>query len=209
MFILSSIFGVILGALGSFCVWFYLYRYLVPRIQFSSKISKIVRRGEPIYRVKFNNLAKRNVIDLNITACLHILGLFEAQPNNWKDIYVKLNLNYVPVLRTTTKGGLLANLYINHTNDFSRYPFPKYISEKYEQENLTLEDVFDIGKKVELTFIIMGYDSFSGARKMFESKIYEKRDIVESIFEQHSLDIKKSAPKENQVIGKNIGNQKT
>ena len=129
MFILSNILGVILGALGSFFVWYYLYRCLVPKIEFSNRISKIIRRDEPIYRVKFNNLAKRNVIDLSITASLNILGLFEAQPNNWKDVYVKLNLDYIPVLKTTTKGGLLANLHINYTEEFSRYPFPEKINQ--------------------------------------------------------------------------------
>ena len=191
MFILSNILGIVFGALGSFWVWYYLYRRLVPKIEFSNKISKIVRRGEPIYRVKFNNHAKRNVIDLSITASLNILGLFKAQPNNWKDIYVKLNLDYIPVLKTTTKGGLLANLHINHTEEFSRYPFPKKISEKYQKGVLTLEDVFEIGKVVELSFIIMGYDQFSGARKMFESKVYNKEDIEEEIFEPYSLKIKR------------------
>lgn len=192
MLILTNIIGFLLGAAGSFFVWAYLYRFIVPKIEFSDKISKIVRRGEPIYRVKFNNLSKRNVIDLSITASLHILGLFEGQPNNWKDIYVKLNLNYIPVLKTTTRGGLLANLYINHTDDFSRYPFPKDISEKYEEGSLTLEDIFEIGKKVELSFIIMGYDEFSGARKMFQSKVYCKDDIIDQIFEPYSLKIKKN-----------------
>jgi len=56
MFILSNILGIIFGVLGSFCVWYYLYRFLVPEIEFLNKISKIIRRGEPIYRVKFNNL---------------------------------------------------------------------------------------------------------------------------------------------------------
>ena len=191
MFILSNILGVILGALGSFFVWYYLYRCLVPKIEFSNRISKIIRRDEPIYRVKFNNLAKRNVIDLSITASLNILGLFEAQPNNWKDVYVKLNLDYIPVLKTTTKGGLLANLHINYTEEFSRYPFPKKINQKYAKGILTLEDVFEIGKVVELSFIIMGYDEFSGARKMFESKIYNKEDIMEGIFEPDTLKINK------------------
>ena len=190
MFILSNILGIIFGAFGSFCAWYYLYRFLVPKIEFSNKISKIVRRGEPIYRVKFNNLAKRNVIDLSVIASLNIQDLFDDQPNNWKDLYVKLNLNYIPILKTSTAGGLIANLYINHTEEFSRYPFPQDISDKYYNKMLSLEEIFDIGNKVELSFIIMGYDEFSGSRKMFESKIYNKEDIAEKLFEPNSLGFK-------------------
>jgi len=192
---LANLIGFIIGALGSFLVWLYLFRFVVPKIQFSERISKIVRSGEALYRIKFNNHSRRNVIDLSVVVHVNILGLFEDHPNNWKNVNVKLNVPSVPILKTSLKGGMVANMYINRTKEFSSYPFPKEVIEKYRLRKLTLEDLFEIGEKVNVRIHIMGYDEFSGARKMFLSKVYRKSDISILTFEPFSLDLKKENSK--------------
>ena len=53
----------------------------------------------------------------------------------------------------------------------------------------TLEELMNAGSDSTLQVIGFGYDSFSGTRKVFESKIYTINDIKLGKFDKNSLNI--------------------
>ncbi len=62
----NIIIGVATGLVSSFLVWWFLFHFLVPKINFSEKISKSIENDKPIYKFKFENAGSRKLIDLQI-----------------------------------------------------------------------------------------------------------------------------------------------
>ena len=46
-----------------------------------------------------------------------------------------------------------------------------------------------LGTRTEFQIMILGTDAFSGARKIFESKIFDKNDIVFGHFDKQGLEV--------------------
>lgn len=49
--------------------------------------------------------------------------------------------------------------------------------------------MFTLGVQAQLRVVIFGYDDFSGTRKIFESRLYDRRNIKAGLFFSDSLEV--------------------
>lgn len=190
--IISNLIGFLIGVTSSFLVWYYLFRVLVPRIVFSEKISKIKREDPPPkynYRIKFQNRGKRAIIDVDIKIKLRIKGLFKNRPSTWKEVSIPTSIEENPIIKPQKIGGQIVNFGIMDCDFFTSNLVEEEVRENFLKRTLSLEDILSLGSGTELHVIIGGYDEFSGARKIFVSKLYRKDDIVGGQFEKETLQI--------------------
>jgi len=181
---------LLLGLLGGFALsaifWWYLNHYMVPKISFSDEIAKRPSSLNPsgfMYRIKIKNTGKRRVIDLNVTVRIAIYELGLKKLWNWYDI--DISGKSVPMLG---KGmNRLIVLRPQETLDFGRSIFPNKIQNKLQSGELSLENVLELGSKSYIRLYIFGNDEFSGARKLFFSKKYTRRDIRTGIFKDLTI----------------------
>jgi len=129
---------------------------------------------------------------------LRIQGINKDFPNNWEIIYLptsSLEYNKVVIVRPTSKSGVRPILEIKpyECDYFQKNFFPEAIQTKSKNKELTLDDVMQLKPETKSEFQIMmlGTDEFSGARKFFESKIFDKNDIVYGSFDKNGLEVKR------------------
>ncbi len=195
--------GVAAGIATNFLVWWVLFHWLDPNIQFSPQLSGVPRarteldQSEYRYRVKLENSGRRRAIDIEIMARLRVKGL--RTPEIWNILYVPLRSNgevshRIPFM-DPAKAGVVANrkIVFLHLNSSETLPhwsiFPEEIREKAESRELLLEEILSIGSKGDLQFYAYAYDNFSGSRKLFVSKRYTVDDVGQGPFDQDALTI--------------------
>lgn len=98
------------------------------------------------------------------------------QKKLWTSVDIKLQTNRVPIL--TRGNNRIFNLLINETEDFIDSKFGDNINQKYKDGTLVLEDILSTGEKAHVRLFVFCYDSFSGSRKVFASKRYFQKDIL-------------------------------
>jgi hypothetical protein len=187
--------GLVTGGISSFIVWFIVYHVLVPRIEFSDCISKIAGHdGEPVYRIKFENSGRRPAIDIKINIRYGVKRTHNKH-HRWMVTYIPFSKDrreQIPFLNPLGKNqkGMreVIPLLINDTT-FEENTFPDKIRAQYELGKLTLEDLFSVGHEHGLQVFVFCYDSFSGTRKIFKSKVYTASDIKQGKFERNGLKI--------------------
>jgi hypothetical protein len=187
--------GLISGGVSSFIVWFIVYHVLVPRIEFSDHISKITGHdGEPVYRIKFENCGRRPAIDIRINIRYGVKRT-QNKHHRWIVTYIPFSKDrreQIPFLNPVDKNkkGMreVIPLLINDTT-FDENTFPEDIRERYEVGKLRLEDLFAEGHEHGIQVFVFCYDSFSGTRKIFKSKVYGLSDIRPGKFEKNSLKV--------------------
>lgn len=74
---------------------------------------------------------------------------------------------------------------------YEEHGFPDEAKARYELGKLTLEDLFSEEHEYGLQVFVFCYDSFSGTRKIFKSKVYKASDIKQGKFERNGLRIAK------------------
>jgi hypothetical protein len=202
-------FGFILGFAAGLTInllsWWILFRYIVPRIDFSSAISKL---PDPLgendrsgfrYRIKLQNGGRRGIIDVELAATLRIEGLAEGVNIEiiqipWSpDREKRAHIVRLPPAKPGIKAARVLRLFINSVEQFhTRQIYPENIRRKAEQRALTLEDLLALGTRAWLQISAFGYDEFSGARKLFVSKSYTLSDIKAGQFQLRGLDVVES-----------------
>jgi len=207
----DMILSTIIGMLSSYLVWYLIYKLLVPRIRFSDKISKmesIDSKSKYKYRIKLENSGYRDIIDINISAKFSIIGLNGKSYQNRNIVYLETSFDgYIPILRSLKTLNYflkkveknnsdnihktlrnLIRVYPNKKKEFSREYYPDYIKNKVKKEELTMEDIFNIGSDAFLEIIFSGTDSFSNSKKIYVKK-YTLKDIINKPFKTGSLSI--------------------
>jgi hypothetical protein len=194
--IIAIIISIPIGIACSIIAWWILFHKVVPQISFSDGISKTrLQDSDPgfCYRIKFENTGRRDIIDIQIHAYLRIVGLRSGKASGIKtSIEIFTSKEYVPKMRKNGKG-FIVRLYPERTESFERRAYPEHIKLKYREKSLTLEDIFSLGYEAKLKVIVLGYDSFSGARRIFESKLYGIDDIKEGHFKGLQIYAEKTA----------------
>lgn len=204
----SDLWGFLLGiAVGigtNLIAWWILFHAIVPKIRFSSSISKTRISTEPSdksgyrYRVKFENAGRRAIVDLEVNARVVVsgIGTYAKTTTQWALLPLSPNgdLRYrIPRLRPVKPGKKLRHIirfYLNAGVEFlSPSMFPSEIYRKVQRKRLLLEDLMQLGDSSYLEVEVFGYDQFSGARKYFRSKLYRLDDIVEGPFDRDGLDV--------------------
>ncbi len=187
---ISLILGIPLGILASLIAWWILFHAVVPKIEFSHDISKstaIDSKSGYRYRIKFENTGKRDVLDLEIFARYRIQGIKQETPKNWSIIDLHISKERIPIVK---KGGnKIIRIYPEKTKHFENDMYPDEIQYKKMKLSLTLEDIFKATDNTSLQIVMFGYDSFSGSRKVFESKKYYIKNIKQGLFNKNNLSI--------------------
>ncbi len=187
-FIISNIFGLIIGFVTSFISWCILFHGIVPKIQYSKKISKFSRPTNAgiRYRIKFQNSGWRDVIDINLIGILSIEGLDRKLPHNTFTFHIPIGASNIPNLPRSRSG--VQRFLLDKVDDISL--FPPNIRDKFQNQTLQLEDLLSLGTHASIKVHALGYDSFSGSRKLFTSPSYTLDDIGDGPYEKDSLKLK-------------------
>jgi hypothetical protein len=89
--------GIVVGIFTNLISWWILFHLLVPKIRFSSQISKASKEKESFdqtkyrYRMKFENAGRRLLIDVEITAHIHIYGIGPHKETTWHLLLLPLS----------------------------------------------------------------------------------------------------------------------
>ena len=125
---------------------------------------------------------------MEIFARLSVTGLRGNEAPDTKTIYnIKVGNTRIPSL--WPENNTVIRLYPEDSESFADAAFPEHLREKISLRTLTLEDLLELGRQSQLRIVIFGHDSFSGSRKIFESKLYDKTSINAGMFFSDSLDV--------------------
>ncbi len=197
MTVSDIIISALTGVAASFFVWWWTFKYLVPKINFADSISRLETDENNSgfrFRLKFENSGSRNIIDLQVLIRLRIKGIRQEYQSNWEVVYIptsSLDYRNVAIVRPASSGGLRPLLEIKtyECEYFKKNVFPQQIRDLANNNQLTLDDVLEIGAEANFQILALGYDEFSGSRKFYESKSYTKNDIINGHFDLNSLNI--------------------
>jgi len=198
-FLLNVLVSSLTGVGASFFVWWLTFRYLSPKLKLGKTISKLPtndNKSKVKYRFKFENVGKRNIIDVEVIVRLRIQGINKNFPNNWQVIYLptsSLEYNRVAIVRPTTESRVrpILEIKLYECDYFQKDFFPEEIKTKSKNGELTLEDVMQLGTRSEFRIIMLGTDEYSGARKFFESKIFDRNDIIDGSFDINGIEVQR------------------
>lgn len=177
---MSLLLGFPLGCLASLLAWWVVQHRFVPKIEFSPDISRNRYSGNPSgfnYRVKFKNTGRRDIIDVEVFVVIRNRGLLKGQEKIVEIASIPTDADRMPVIKAGANRIVSVNVHL--AEKFKKTSYGSEINEKRKQGNLTLEDVLGAGEKAAMTLNIFGYDSWSGARKMYESPEFLASDIKE------------------------------
>lgn len=112
-------------------------------------------------------------------AKLRIRGIYKNRRNSWKAIYIPLDDNRIPEIKSQRKENRRIAMQVCPTliNEIAIRSLSDDIRNEIENETILLEDLMQIGDKSEFQIFGFGYDSFSGSREIFSSKVYDQNDI--------------------------------
>jgi hypothetical protein len=193
---ISVALSVPIGILCSFVVWWVLNFIISPKILFSKNISKIPYGNGFAYRFKFENTGSRDIFDIKLIAKLRIKSLIENLNNNYEVIYLPLDNDYIPLIESTRKRSArirsVPRIELKYIEEKNLKYFPENISAAIKNGNPDLEEVMKLGSKADLQLFVIGYDSISGAKKIFSSKAYAPEDIKLGYFDKHGLNVESS-----------------
>ena len=178
MDMLALFLGVPLGILASFAAWWIVTHWLVPAVEFSPHISRNEYSGNASginHRVKFRNIGKREIIDLEVFAELRIKGLNSSLPGIVEIARLVIDDARMPFLKV--EGTKIISLMPELTERFDRPVYGDSIIKKRSQGMLTLEDLLSLNQAAVLVIYVFGYDRWSGARKLYTSIPYILSDI--------------------------------
>jgi len=182
-----------------FFVWWLTFKYWAPKLEFGKTISKLPtedNKSKFKYRFKFENTGKRNIIDIEVIVRLRIRGLKKDFPDNWEVIYLptsSLDYKKVAIVRPSSKYKIRPILEIKpyECDYFKKKFFPENIKTKAINNELSLDDIMQLGTASEFQIMMIGTDEFSGARKFFESKVFKRNDFVIGSFYKNGIEVER------------------
>jgi hypothetical protein len=172
-FVVTNLLSFVLGFAASFLVWWLLQHRWIPKIKFAEELNKYqIPSGPFIYRCAFVNSGKRDIIDVEVIVRIGVYKFMGA--TGWAYHTIKTNSSRIPVL-SPKKRRVVRLFDMREKIEFIDAP-SKSLRDKVVACK-TLSDVLSLGKDATVQIHVFGYDSFSGTRRHFESKLYRKGDI--------------------------------
>jgi hypothetical protein len=164
--------------------WLVIAHWIVPSISIISEIRKTASNENPSgykYRINICNQGRRDAVDLEFFAKLRIQGLINGEPKIWRAIYIPVDDPRIPKMKSNRKkkSHMSVQLLVNSLSSYARDCLPKHLQKQLDERKLLLEDLMKLGKNARLQVAVFGYDSFSGARKLFESSELDEAFIKE------------------------------
>lgn len=193
-YIINGLIGIICSVVAAWIFWYFSFKRTNVNIKFADKIEK--KRSSfgdegCSYRLKLINVGNENIIEVSFFAKMFI------KENKIKHTcYLSFGHNgFTPILygkkwqnrekNKSTGFSWTVELGMADTTfrEFSKQFYPEKIREAAAKGTLTLEKILNtFGENVEIAIFAFGYDSVTGARKMFVSKRYTKNDILEGTY---------------------------
>jgi len=189
-FAASNLVSLLIGVVSSFLTWWGLFHWLVPKVEFSPFIGKAPRTSGSgySYRIKFINTGLRPIIGVEVYARLWISWKGDG---NWVGTYIPFSgegeIKYdVPILER--KRNRVLSFFINSVEGFRTNPaYSTEFRAKATNKVLTMEDLLSQGKESYVRVFVSGFDSFSGARRVFQSRKFYRSDIYPNRFAVNGL----------------------
>ena len=175
--------GALLGIGSSGTFWWVQSHYWVPKIRFSEEIAEYEIKGDRrFFQCAFENVGKREIIDLDIQVRIGIQGFLGA--TGWAYHTVSSNASRVPQLAQSKR----RRVRVFDTRETIQFLDAPSKSLREEIEKCTsLRDVLQLGQDAAVRVHVFGYDAFSGARKHFKSREYRIDEIRKGTF--NGLDV--------------------
>ena len=192
--VISNLFSFVIGIIYSLLSWFILSYLIIPKVEFSSYISKLPCKDEKSscrYRFKFINNGRRSLIDVYVIArySINLKGLKDSSIQEL--VSIPLDYNYqteFKIPEVPSGKSRLIRLFVSEAAAFTKNTkFPNELKNKAQNKTLNLEDILSVNDTAKLTMYVLGYDRFSGTRKMFKSDPYTKDSIKEGVFNSLSI----------------------
>jgi hypothetical protein len=162
--------------------WFFVYRILVPKVKFATKISEIGER--PRLRLKVRNAGYRDILDCEVMAEFRVRGLDRELPKNISVLNIPV---YAPRFPRLPRSHNRLIIFRSYTFDEEAARFlPRNFG---NHKDLCLSELFRLENVIGLRVTIFGYDKFSGSRKAFSSSDYTVSDIERRSYMKKSLDL--------------------
>lgn len=179
--------GFVFGIFASTIVAAVWPKLFLPSIKFSDKISKkeSTENNEAFcYRIKFRNDGKRDIFELKLYSSIVLCDF----PHNGSNHIINIKTSYCfnPIFKKRKSGKVtnpdaLVRFVLNDEElkqELCRPIYPEYINVKAKNSQITLEDILSICPNSYIKIYIIAHDSFTGNKKIFESKKYTKNDIL-------------------------------
>lgn len=190
--------GFILGIFASAIVAAFWPKLFLPSIKFSDKISKKESTDNNeifCYRIKFRNDGKRDIFELNIYSSIILCDF----PHKGSRHIVEIKTSYCfnPIFKKRNFGketnpDAVVKFVLNNNEliqELSRPIYPESIKSKAVNGQITLEDILSISPNSYIKVFITAHDSFTGNKKIFESKKYTEKDIKFGVYKIGDLEI--------------------
>ena len=184
---MDQLIGFLLGVVGSIVVWWVFAHFLVPSIAFEDRIVLRPGRGEgapPRHMIKMYNKGRRDLIDVSFSAIVKI-QIDPASEKRWSSCRVAFHKtgeidHQIPIV--PARRNRLLTLYPGYSDQILHDScYSADIRQAVADRSLGLEALLRDGEarglRVTLRIYMFGFDRFSGARKLFQSKEYEARDL--------------------------------
>ncbi len=170
---MELILGIPIGIFCSLIAWWILYHGMSPKIEFSAAIQEDKERldGEKeAYEIRLDNKGYRGAIDLEIIIrFFHRIGPGRMRNHDLpyrQSRLISLNRNRFRYVKLELNGIVLDNPHF----------FGTELRDKAKHENVALQDLLNL-EEAGLRVYVLATDSFSGARHLFRSPIYDKENI--------------------------------
>lgn len=187
--IYNMILAIICSVIASYLFWLYSFKKTRVKVIFSDQIEKSKSKhniNNYRYRLKIINIGKRDLHELSFVAKLSI-----RRKRSTNSSFLRLgHQEIIPILygkkhqnkKENKHIGFSWTLQFHLTDDFfqefSKNLYPAQIRSKARSRELTLDDIFyEFKEKARISVYAFGYDSATGARKMFVSKPYTIEDM--------------------------------
>jgi hypothetical protein len=164
---------------------------------FGSGISRLRDSGDVSYRVKFTNVSRRGIIDLDIDIRLYFgKGVVKYGGRRLARTEYSLGVRTTratprAVMRVAPGSSRILRLDLRRATWDEASPLllkSLGIDAMASEESVDLEQLLDSTVHAHLQVRILAYDEVSGTRKYFSSGVYGKSDIRDGTF--HGLVIK-------------------
>lgn len=172
------ILGALLGIGSSGAFWWVQSHYWVPKMKFSEELAEyVLKNNQSFFQCAFENVGKRDIIDLEIQVRVGIKGFLGA--HGWAYHTISSNASRVPQLSPSKR----RRVRVYDTREPIEFLDAPSKSLREEVERCTsLRDVLQLGEDAAVRVHVFGYDAFSGTRKHFKSDEYRVSDIRKGTF---------------------------
>jgi hypothetical protein len=173
--------GLIVGIGSSFAFWWYMYHRIVPKVDFSLEIARReLRGGDTFYQAAFENSSKRKIVDIDIMVRIGVKGFKGA--TGWGFHAIRTNASKIPDLSSIDESRRLVRIF-DTRDEIQFIDLPSRSIRCGILSCRSLEEILRLGDNATIEIHVFGYDAFSGTRKHFSSKRYDKNDIRRGRFE--------------------------